>query len=126
MSKKKNEVIKFPMNLIMPIKDFLESEMVKMKVTKKKIQQSDPFSDESRSLNNSVEEDLDEQLGHFDAQIKSKFVDRQIVQIRKALARIKIGKYGICEECGEMIDTERLAIKPETTVCVKCMKESEK
>ncbi len=123
---KKNEVIKFPMNLIVPIKDFLEGEMVKMKITKKKINQADPFSDETRSLSNSVEEDLDEQLGHFDAQIKSRFVDRQIVQIRKALARIKIGKYGICEECGEMIDTERLAIKPETTVCVKCKKESEK
>jgi DnaK suppressor protein len=126
MSNKKSEVIKFPMNLIMPIKDFLEGEIVKMKITKKKIQQADPFSDEGRSLNNSVEEDLDEQLGHFDAQIKSRFVDRQIVQIRKALARIKIGKYGICEECGEMIDTERLSIKPETTVCVKCKKESEK
>lgn len=123
---KKNEVIKFPMNLILPIKDFLEGEMIKMKITKKKIKQADPFSDDNRTLNNSVEEDLDEQLGHFDAQIKSKFIDRQIVQIRKALARIKVGKYGICEVCGEMIDTERLAIKPETTVCVKCMKESEK
>jgi DnaK suppressor protein len=126
MSSKKNEAIKFPMNLIMPIKDFLENEMVKMKITKKKIHQADPFSDENRTLNNSVEEDLDEQLGHFDAQIKSKFIDRQIVQIRKALSRIKVGKYGICEECGEMIDTERLAIKPETTVCVKCKNESEK
>lgn len=126
MSDFKKEVVKFPMNLILPIKDFLEGEMVKMKITKKKIEQADPFSDEGRSLDNSVEEDLDEQLGHFDAQIKSRFVDRQIVQIRKALARIKIGKYGICEVCGEMIDTERLAIKPETTVCVKCKKESEK
>jgi len=32
---------------------------------------------------------------------------------------IKIGKYGICEDCGQMIDTDRLIIYPETTLCAK-------
>jgi len=63
---------------------------------------------------------VDEQIGHFDAEIKVGFVAKQIVQLRKALTRLRLGKFGYCEECGEMIDTDRLAVKPETTRCIKC------
>ena len=121
----KGTKIRFPDNLIKPIKDFLEGEVVKMKKTKKKLEESDPFEDESRGSSNSIEEDLDEQLGHFDTQVKVKFISKQIVQLRKALTRIKIGKYGICEKCGKMINTDRLAVKPESTICISCEKENE-
>lgn len=125
MTDKKVSKIRFPDKLIAPIKNFLESEMVKAKKTKKRLEAADPFSDEGRTLDNSVEEDLDEQIGHFDTQVKVNFVNKQIVQIRKALTRIKVGKYGICESCGRMINTDRLAVKPETTVCIKCEEEKE-
>lgn len=118
-------MIDFPQRLLSPIKKFLESELLRLKFAKKKIAESDPFMDENRSIENSVEEDVDEQIGHFDAEIKANFVTKQIVQLRKALTRIKIGKYGMCEKCGKMIDTDRLAIKPEATTCFKCNKESE-
>ncbi len=42
------------------------------------------------------------------------------------MAMVKIGKYGVCEKCGKMIDTERLMIMPETTICVSCEKKKEK
>jgi DnaK suppressor protein len=103
----------------------LETELLKLKRTKKNLKESDPFTDENRTLENSVEEDLDEQIGHFDNEIKARFLNKRIVQLRKALTRIKIGKYGMCESCGRMIDTERLAINPEATTCVKCEKEKE-
>lgn len=117
--------ISFPDKLISPIRKFLESELLKMKRTEKQIKMSDPFKDEDRSMSNSDEEDVDEQIGHFDAEVKVSFVKKQIVQLRKALTRIKIGRYGICERCNKMIDTDRLAIKPEATICIKCEKESE-
>ncbi|MBM3205879.1 conjugal transfer protein TraR, partial [Candidatus Shapirobacteria bacterium] len=53
-------------------------------------------------------------------------INRKLIQIKKALSRLKIGKYGVCEKCGKMIDTDRLMIMPETTVCVKCEKKKEK
>ena len=53
---------------------------------------------------------MDEQIGHFEAEIKVGFVKKQIIEFRKALSKIKIGKYGICDKCGEMIDTDRLAL----------------
>jgi DnaK suppressor protein len=119
------KTVSFPSRLLLPIKTFLESEIVKLKRTKKNINEADPFKDESRTTNNSLEEDVDEQVGHFDAEVKANFVSVQIVQFRKALTRMKLGKYGICENCGKMIDTDRLAVRPETTVCIDCEKERE-
>ncbi|HOZ80710.1 MAG TPA: TraR/DksA C4-type zinc finger protein [Candidatus Woesebacteria bacterium] len=117
--------VSIPGRFLSPIKNFLESELLKLKRTEKSIKAADPFSDETRGLTNSAEDDLDEQIGHFDSEIKASFVKKQIVQLRKALTRIKIGNYGVCEKCGKMIDTDRLAIRPETTVCIKCEKEQE-
>ncbi|MFA6185291.1 MAG: TraR/DksA C4-type zinc finger protein [Candidatus Shapirobacteria bacterium] len=126
MREKKDKVIlNFPSRLLLPIKLFLEKELVKLKRTKKQLKKDDPFLDENRTTENSLEEDVDEQIGHFDNEIKTKFLSRQIAQFRTALTRIKIGKYGICEKCGKMIDTDRLAVRAEATTCIKCSKESE-
>jgi len=120
-----NVILNFPSRLLSPIKLFLEKELVKLKRTKKQLKKDDPFLDENRATDNSLEEDVDEQIGHFDNEIKSKFLSKQIAQFRIALTRIKIGKYGICEKCGKMIDTDRLAVRAEATTCIKCSKESE-
>lgn len=117
------ENLGFPRNLLLPIKGFLERELVRLKRREKDIKANDPFSDEGRSTENSLEEDVDEQIGHLHAEVKAGFIKRQIIQLRKALTRIKIGKYGICEKCGQLIDTDRLAVKPDATVCIKCEKE---
>ena len=57
---------------------------------------------------------------------QSRQMERGIIQTRKALSRIKIGKYGICEDCGQMIDTDRLMIYPEATLCAKDARKREK
>lgn len=125
MKENNKKTNRLPSRFLSPIKRFLESELLKLKRTKKNLKEADPFTDENRTLENSVEEDLDEQIGHFDNEIKARFLNKRLVQLRKALTRIKIGKYGMCESCGKMIDTERLAINPEATTCVKCEKEKE-
>ncbi len=126
MTKEKKEtILAFPMRLLSPIKVFLEKELVRLKRHKKQLKKEDPFFDENRASENSLEEDLDEQIGHFDNEVKVKFLSKRIAQFRTALTRMKIGKYGICEKCGKIIDTDRLAVKPEATNCIKCSKESE-
>lgn len=121
MVQKNNQpVASIPSRLLLPIKTFLESEIIKWKRTEKDIKKSDPFSDSNRLMQNSVEEDVDEQVGHFESEVKVSFVKKQLVQLRKALTMIKVGKYGICEKCGKMIDTDRLAVKPEVTICINC------
>jgi RNA polymerase-binding transcription factor DksA len=121
-----SEKINIPKKLLLPVKIFLETELMKLKKMLKKMKKGDPFTDPDRVGENSPEEDLDEQVGHFDSQVKLNFLKKQIIQLRKALSMIKIGKYGVCERCGKMIDTDRLGVKPDTTICIKCEKEREK
>jgi DnaK suppressor protein len=44
-------------------------------------------------------------------------VDREVVQIDRALARMDAGTYGCCEECDEPIAIERLKVLPFTRLC---------
>ena len=41
-------------------------------------------------------------------------------KVRHALDRIKRRQFGICEDCGDAIPTERLDVLPYATTCVKC------
>ncbi len=117
----------FPTKVLGPVKGFLQGELKKLKKQAERVKKNDPFADTSRVNDNAaVDTDVAEQVGHSNAEAKGKFIKSRIVQIRKALTRIKIGKYGICEDCGKMIDTDRLMVFPETTVCVKCVKDREK
>ncbi len=43
-----------------------------------------------------------------------------IKKIKKALERIEEGTFGICEECGEKISSQRLEARPVTTLCIDC------
>ena len=46
--------------------------------------------------------------------------ERKLESVEEALEQVQRGQYGICENCGEPIDPERLEILPEATLCVKC------
>jgi DnaK suppressor protein len=41
-------------------------------------------------------------------------------KIDEAIERLNNGSFGVCEECGEVIDIERLEIRPVTTYCIRC------
>ena len=45
---------------------------------------------------------------------------RKVEEIEKAINQAESGSYGICEDCGEAIDPERLEIFPQATLCVAC------
>jgi DnaK suppressor protein len=52
--------------------------------------------------------------------------ERKLIgKIKEALERIDQGTYGICEDCGEEISTERLKARPVTTLCIDCKKTQE-
>jgi DnaK suppressor protein len=52
--------------------------------------------------------------------------ERKLIgKIKEALERIEQGTYGICEDCGEEISTERLKARPVTTLCIDCKKTQE-
>ncbi|HUS51947.1 MAG TPA: TraR/DksA C4-type zinc finger protein [Candidatus Bathyarchaeia archaeon] len=116
-------MISFPKKLLEPIKDFLSREEKRLEKSKKTLAQEDPFEDVRRLTDNAASDaDAAEQAGHERITALKKELDRKLIQVRKALTMIKVGRYGTCEECSRMIDTDRLMIYPEATFCVKCKK----
>lgn len=119
--------ISYPKEVLEPVDKYLVDKLSVLESKKKKLQKADPFGDSARLNDNAaVDADAAEQVGHMQASAFRHSYDKAAIQIRKALARIKIGKYGICERCGQMIDTDRLMIMPETTICVDCENKREK
>ena len=50
---------------------------------------------------------------------------KHLVAVEQALRSLDDGGYGWCERCGELIDTRRLEIKPESVRCIGCQQLSE-
>lgn len=122
-----NPVVRFPSKVLLPIGTFFQDQLKRLETRKKDIEEEDPFKDTSRlSDNASPDADAAEQFGHARTMAIKEQLDRKIVQTKKAMSRVKVGKYGLCEDCGNMIDTDRLMIYPEATLCVSCEKKREK
>jgi len=51
---------------------------------------------------------------------------KQVKEIQDALERIKLGEYGLCEECGETIPQQRLRLFPAARLCVRCQEEADR
>lgn len=119
--------IKYPRKLLEPIRVFLSYQLKKLEKTRKKVEKEDPYKNLDREdVKASPDAEATEQVTHLESITLSTQLERKIIQTRKALSRIRIGSYGICESCGGMIDTDRLVIYPEATLCVSCEKKKEK
>jgi len=121
------QVIRIPRHLLEPVGNFLRQQVYLLERRKSEIAKDDPFKDTERLIDNaSPDTDAAEQFGHARASAIQDQLDRKIIQTRKALSKVRIGTYGICEDCGKMIDTDRLMIYPEATLCASCQKKREK
>ena len=83
--------------------------------------------DQSSRLDETIE------IGDRAATLHGQDVDLSVLELRRsrlrqieqALARLASGTYGVCDECGEAIDEERLAILPFALTCVECKRRAE-
>lgn len=122
----KNKKAGFPSQVLKPVEKYLKDEEKRLKVTKKELKNADPFVIGNRDDDNSVDADVAENVQHDRAYAMRLSVSKSLVAVRKALTRIKLGKYGICQGCGKMIDTDRLAVTPTAEYCLECAKKAEK
>jgi DnaK suppressor protein len=126
-SKKQKTKLVIPTELLQPVKEYLSDKLSALEEKKKQLDESDPIGDTNGANDDAaIDTDASVQVGHMQVSAVRRTYDRTIIQVRKALTRIKIGNYGTCERCGQMIDTDRLMIMPETTLCVSCEKKREK
>ncbi|MEA3355550.1 MAG: TraR/DksA C4-type zinc finger protein [Patescibacteria group bacterium] len=114
-------LIKFPIKVLKPIKNYLKVEETKLKKRKQALKAEDPFEDKERVNDNAaVDTDVKEKSGHERVSALKLEIDKTLIRIRKTLTRIKVGKYGMCSVCHQMIDTDRLAVDPTVETCIKC------
>jgi RNA polymerase-binding transcription factor DksA len=52
-------------------------------------------------------------------------LEREAAQVEDALRARASGRYGICLDCSQPIPPERLAARPEATMCVPCQRHRE-
>lgn len=119
--------MKYPKNILLDIKKQLEEEKGKITVNINSLRAQDPFSDPDR-LNDNAASDTDakEETSHERVEAIEKELRINMEEVDKALERIENGTYGICQNCGNMIDTDRLSVKPTALFCLSCEKKNEK
>lgn len=114
---------KFPFKVLEPLVKYLKKQEKKLSKRKQNFEKEDPFSDSDRVNDNAaVDTDAAEETGHDRVQALKEEVDKTLINIRKTLTKIKLGKYGLCEGCNQLIDTDRLAVDPTASLCIKCVK----
>jgi len=54
--------------------------------------------------------------------VEQGILEKLLMETRLALSKFKIGKYGICENCGNPIDRSRLKVYPQARYGLDCEK----
>ena len=62
-------------------------------------------------------EEISSQLAELEA--------RELIQIERAIAKLKRGTYGLCEACQKKIPVARLNALPYRVSCIECQREAE-
>lgn len=126
-NKQNTSSITFPRKLLRPVGEFLSAQLQRLEKRRSTLAGDDPFTT-NRGDENFASPDTNaaEQFGHARIEAMRAEMDKRIVQMRKALTMVKIGSYGVCENCKKMIDTDRLVVYPEATFCISCEKKTEK
>ncbi len=120
-------MIQFPPSVLTQIKRYLEDRKRSTEHKLADLKKEDPFDDKDRSLGDAAEDtEAHAKAGHERVQALTAQLNSVLIETRKALTKIKIGKYGVCENCGKMIDTDRLAAMPTATLCIACEKKQER
>ena len=97
-------------------------------------QELDELRAQITALEKALEEKPDYGLGRGDPGVTRWELDQALLrrlkqratELERALSRVGQGTYGICVRCGRPIHPDRLAILPDTQICIKCAQAGER
>lgn len=111
----------YPEDVLRDIREFLTQERALITNRIGDLSHQDPFCDPDR-LNDNAASDMEatEESNHdrFVALVEEQKI--KLNEVITALGAIEAGTYGFCTNCGNMIDTDRLAALPTATLCLTC------
>jgi DnaK suppressor protein len=76
------------------------------------------FGDEGDVANETCGSEVSSRLVHSGS--------RELAQVETAIARLREGRFGICEECDRPISLTRLAAMPYAQLCIRCQRAAER
>jgi RNA polymerase-binding transcription factor DksA len=115
MEYSKEELIQIKNNLL-SIKVKLEEELIKIK-------SQDPFNDSSRLLDNAASDtDANEESSHDQIVSIVNQIETELETVLQALKRLENNQYGICINCGNQIEIDRLKVLNTAETCIQCEK----
>ncbi len=111
----------FPEETLKDLKAHLLEEKSRLTTRISELTVQDPFADPDRTNDNAASDmEASEESNHDRVAALITELKTQRANVDSALARIAAGTYGFCIVCGNMIDTDRLAILPTATMCLSC------
>lgn len=121
------KMIRLPASVLTQIKDYLEQKRKDTEEFLVNLKREDPTRDADRLHQEASDDDTAiVKAKHERAQALQLQLSKTLIEIKKALTKIKVGSYGICEACGKFIDTDRLAANPQATLCLEDEKKKER
>ena len=117
----------FPNDVLDSLRKHLKEEKRKTLARIAELSAQDPFSDPDRTNDNAASDsDAKEESSHdrFAAMLDEQRT--HLTDVQAALLRVSNGTYGYCTNCKQMIDTDRLAILPTATLCLRCESKKKK
>lgn len=113
----------YPSEILENIRKHLVKESKRLSKTITSLKEQDPYSDPERLIDNAASDtDAKEESSHERMEAIEKELKLNLSDVRDALLRIEKGTYGKCQTCGQLIDTDRLAVNPTAQMCVECEK----
>lgn len=108
------------------IKSLLQRQQEQLEEELKTIDKDDPTKEDG--LAESSEPGTDSWMAdvHGRAVAMKDSLQQVLVRTKDALAKIRTGKYGKCENCGKQIEEARLEVMPTAIYCLSCSKKLKK
>jgi RNA polymerase-binding transcription factor DksA len=114
-------MMKFPKKVLVDIELHLKEEKKRVIIQIVELAKQDPFADTDRLSDNAASDtEAKEEFNHDRYQAMLDELKMKDEAVTQALMRIDRGTYGFCTNCGQLIDTERLAAIPTATLCMTC------
>lgn len=114
----------FPAKFLQQVWKRLSLEERRLAKEKKRLEEEDPALRPEITVVKPAEmvDEATEALNQERVEAEKGMISKILMETQRALSKIKIGRYGICESCGKPIDQARLKAYPQARSCLDCEK----
>ena len=116
---KKDSLLKLKLKLTKEKKDL---EKVLSSFAKKDKKLPGDWDTKFPQFNGSLEESADEVEEFTNLLPLEAKLELQLLDVKRALKKMEMDSYGLCEKCGKKISEKRIKVLPEAKFCSKCAK----